>query len=348
MTASTSSKNQMQYLISRFKVMMHEQGQPVEDADYFYEDGDCIFQVEGVLFKLHKIMLSRESNSMFREMFKHARAKPECDDDVIEVIPLDDTVEEMRALCWILYALPTETHELLTCEEIAAEHDIRKLMRVLHVTDKYNLQSFGQWAWILLSAKPATIPTFLENCAAEDLEYAFRLADRCRENAPGLADVVESAWIRRIESGELAHAHALTVAESVGWLGRSFQGRIYLDLRKQLCHGAFVASLQRGLSHFGLSEAQLQRLLLGHAMLTNMMRVPGTHRPNVLVDCPHRGGCRSTWESLGWDQRDPLAFEAVARERAKSFPCIAAHLKTLEYPTKENIADFFLGPVATE
>ncbi|KAJ7069362.1 hypothetical protein C8F01DRAFT_1112420 [Mycena amicta] len=341
-------------LVAKLQKEPKESGAPIEDVEYFFEDGDCTFLVEGVLFKLHKIMLSREPQSMFRDMFKNAGGASS------DVIPLHDTADEFRSLCWIVYALfvaliqpfpwTERYHWAQADRDIPSSHSIVRYRcdeTPPHAASHRQIQpsSARELGVDFDEGGPCSCSDSPGGMREDHLDYVLRLADRCKETAPGFLDLVEEAWVHRIESGELAHAHALTVAESVG--RRQFQGLVYLDLRKQLCHGPFVASLQGGLSHFGLTETQLSCLLFGHAMLTNMIKVPGTYRPNLLSNCPHRGGgCRATWESLTWDQRNPLAFAAVAKEKGRNFPCIATHLEILECPTRENVADFFLGPMS--
>ncbi|KAJ7019429.1 hypothetical protein C8F04DRAFT_65533 [Mycena alexandri] len=43
--------------------------EPVHDKKYFFKDGDCMLLVDGTLFKLHKVFLSRDPESMFRDIF---------------------------------------------------------------------------------------------------------------------------------------------------------------------------------------------------------------------------------------------------------------------------------------
>ncbi|KAF7298652.1 BTB domain-containing protein [Mycena indigotica] len=91
---------------------------PVQDAKYFFEDGDCVFLASGVLFKLHKFNLCRDRNSMFANMFTDAGGVAAAQTEQ-EVIRLDDAAEDFRALCWAIYA----TGEYIkTCAEGELEY----------------------------------------------------------------------------------------------------------------------------------------------------------------------------------------------------------------------------------
>lgn len=54
-------------------------------------------------FQLHKVILCRDPESMFRDMFSMPQ-DPQAKN--LDPIPLlDDSAEQIRALCWAVYAL---------------------------------------------------------------------------------------------------------------------------------------------------------------------------------------------------------------------------------------------------
>ncbi|KAF7364778.1 BTB domain-containing protein [Mycena venus] len=80
----------------------------VNDDKYFFDDGDCMFIVGGFLFKLHRLFLSRDPESVFRDMFRIPQGSTTAGNE-LDPIPLtEDSADDFRALCWALYALPGE------------------------------------------------------------------------------------------------------------------------------------------------------------------------------------------------------------------------------------------------
>ncbi|KAF7314774.1 RecA family ATPase [Mycena kentingensis (nom. inval.)] len=94
------------------KLPPQDSGPDDKDLQFFHSTGDCVLRVEGVHFKVHKLYLSRDAASVFCTMFEDAKEAPASDGvatyDGFEVIELEDTLEEFRALCWAIYALPDE------------------------------------------------------------------------------------------------------------------------------------------------------------------------------------------------------------------------------------------------
>lgn len=117
-----------------------DDGPPIRDAEYYYEDGNCVFKIQGRLFKvrakfsiiltstylllvaqqqLHRFILTRDS-ILFEQEFLSSNTAPssgsDCEEDKKDVqkpliqgtddnpITCEDTLEEFRALCWGLYA----------------------------------------------------------------------------------------------------------------------------------------------------------------------------------------------------------------------------------------------------
>ncbi|KAJ7069347.1 hypothetical protein C8F01DRAFT_1112353 [Mycena amicta] len=292
---------------------------PEKDEKYYFEDGDCTFLVEGVLFKLHKFNLRRDPESMFCNLFKDAKG------DKSETILLDDSAEDFRALCWVMYALPSEMYSISTTP---GSVDVRQYLRILEVAHKYILAHYESWAWMMARLVPSALPSYLDTCSEDDLEHILSMALRCKSSAPELFDLVEVAWIARIKQEKVSYQQTLTVGELYGL--RILQAEVYMELRKQITSGPAVASAEHGFAHFQLSYMQLHRLLLGHALLSNLARA------------------LTTTETLPRNIHDVASLERTrAQASASGYPCVVEYVDTLMaslIPPMTLVADYFLGP----
>ncbi|KAJ7069365.1 hypothetical protein C8F01DRAFT_1112429 [Mycena amicta] len=313
---------------------------PEKDEKYYFDDGDCTFLVEGVLFKLHKFNLRRHPESMFCNLFKDANGEKS------ETIPLDDSAEDFRALCWVMYALPGEMYLVLTAP---GSVNVRQYLRILDVAHKYILPHYESWAWTMARIVPTALPSYLDNCSEDDLEYIIAMALRCNLSAPELLDLVEVAWIARIKQGKVSYQRALTVGEIHG--RRIIQATVYMELRKQIVSGPAIASAEFGFSHFQLSDLQLYRLLLGHALLSNLARVvtplPTLPRP-AGRNCTSHHNCQSVWGNFAQNIHDSASLERTrAHASGIGYPCVVEYVDTLlgsRNPPMTLVADCFLGP----
>ncbi|KAF7314797.1 F-box domain-containing protein [Mycena kentingensis (nom. inval.)] len=276
-------------------VLSHRMRNPVKDDNYYFENGDCTFLVEGVLFKLHKFMLSRDPESMFCNLFADAQGD--------DVMPLDDHVGDFRALCWGLYAPPNEIYHLArTVQNIdSSPTSVRKYLGVFSLAHKYILLELERWGWTMARANPFAIPAYLRTCSESELERMLRLAYRCTASAPELADLVESSWITRLRGGgnngtpTLSYSRALTAGELCS--SRKLQTAVYMQLRQKILTGPPIVNPRLGLG-IALTPAQMQRLLLGHAMLSNLFN---TLRVPQLEGCADHRSCQIAWANVQFD-----------------------------------------------
>ncbi|KAF7299832.1 hypothetical protein HMN09_00990100 [Mycena chlorophos] len=326
------------------------------DETYYFETGDCTFLVEGVLFKISRLTLCRDAGSMFSGMFTTAHGNNSSDS---EPIPLDDPVEDFRALCWVMYALPEEMYAVSTDPSSV---QVKKLLRILNVAHKYILLSYEKWAWMMLRKIPNAIPLYLQNYDEEELERMLDLGVRCRASAPELLDLVESAWMAGIKAQRVSYTRALAAGEAHG--RRNFQADIYLELRNQLLTGPIVASPKLGFSHFGLRPTQLNRLLVGHALMSHCLRTgsPSSRVDDFDVDnVPDRLSFRSTLFPhvhetchIAWRSLQPVRSRAWIIQMRNNLgvanqSCIGQHLDHLFKNWKPDnnslvdVADYFLG-----
>ncbi|KAF7314778.1 hypothetical protein MKEN_00951900 [Mycena kentingensis (nom. inval.)] len=313
---------------------------PTRDPDYFFEDGDYTFLVEDVLFKLPKFHLCRDPESMFCHMFHDATGQS------AEPIRLDDTADDFRALCWAMFASPSTMYTISTRP---GDVEVRKYLRVLDIAHKYLLSEYEKWAWTLARVIPTAIPQYLDVCSEDDLEHLIDLARRCSESAPELFDLVEFAWIARVRDDGLSYTRALTFGEERGM--RAFQTEIYMELHRQINSATKISSPAAGFSQLGLTKTQLDRLLRGHALLSDPDQNPLAPRPNTLPPLPHchvHQVCQSHWRQVEVDPSDAHSILVARHGIHGNYYCVDAELeRMLSELKKAPIADYFLGPVAS-
>nr|GAT59554.1 predicted protein [Mycena chlorophos] len=328
---------------------------PTRDETYFFDDGDCTFLVGGVLFKLHKTILFRDPSSMFRNLFQDAKGKPS------DAIPLFDTADDMRALCWSLYAFPSEIYQLALSP---GDVDVRKHLRIVDMAQKYLLPQYESLGWKCLQAVPGAIPAYLDRCSEDDLVYSHELAIRWQSSGAwdGAADLVifsiknnlleqvEDKWVQRLARGDeqVTFNRALTTGETYD--RRRLQGQVYLEARKLLFLQRFVFSPSQPLNlRFNLSPNQFLRLLVGHSMLTNVLAAV---RSAIRLKVPRRTGCdlvrhpqcEKVFNQLSWGEleRDPEMVFARARSAGTGYSCITQHLDNI-LPKEAELAEYFLS-----
>ncbi|KAJ7464737.1 hypothetical protein B0H11DRAFT_73398 [Mycena galericulata] len=324
----------------------------VHDEYYFFDDGDCTFIAEGVIFKLHRWMLCRDPDSMFRGMFSIPQAMGFDRDP----IPLSDVSAEFRALCWVVYALPHEIYLQTT-----RDADIGRLIDAAKMCHKYTLPLFETWALrtLLIQCQPPL--HHLDTCTPDVLDRIMGLANLCDDAE--LLRLIEMAWLSRVHTGELRCSDALAAGEKYG--RRKIQGDVYYHLNRQL-HSTLATSCalspMYGLSDLDLTDRQLLRLLTGHVLLSNFW---GRLRQNGLPYSPrckmmkymHDTACVPAYSNIRWpaDTSDVLMGLKAARDSAGALPapvpfgiatCVASHLDVLmnKFASGE-LTDYFLGSV---
>ncbi|KAJ7105071.1 hypothetical protein C8R43DRAFT_1047099 [Mycena crocata] len=326
---------------------------PIRDDTYFFDDGDCIFLVDGILFKLHKWFLCRDPDSMFRGMFSIPQGSLQMALDPI--LLFDDSAEEFRAICWVVYTLPDEIHAQTT-----RGADIRTLMNVSKMCHKYTFPVFESWAldMILIQCRPPL--RCLATCPPDVLD---RLMGLSTSHNVELLRLVEVAWISRLRTGELQFCDALAAGEKYG--RRQFQGEMYYELNKQIHLQPSIFTPGHVFSAFNLNDKQTNRLLSGHVALSSFW----THvREDPLP--PRAGGCTSEshhhcmsiWDRIPWDAEssDVIMGLSRAREFLSKDPasnpfrphpfsllttqCVQERILSLGDKHATDISSYFLGP----
>ncbi|KAJ7334735.1 hypothetical protein DFH08DRAFT_706917, partial [Mycena albidolilacea] len=81
----------------------------VRDPVYYKTSGDCKIRVDDALFCIHRFLLEQDS-PMFQTMFQlpQGGVEPQGLTDENPIVLVGDTVEQVRALCWALYALQAQ------------------------------------------------------------------------------------------------------------------------------------------------------------------------------------------------------------------------------------------------
>ncbi|KAF7364773.1 BTB domain-containing protein [Mycena venus] len=315
----------------------HGQNQPVHDDKYFFDDGDCMFLADGVLFKLHKLFLCRDPESMFRGMF----SMPQNQMMDLDLITLSgDTAEEFRELCWVVYALPNEIYLQAT-----PDADIPKLLKVAKMSHKYSLPTFESWAldMILIQCKPlAGAPGHLSVCGEDILLDLMTLA--LLSNHSQLLDLVEENWLSRLRTGNLPCKCALIAGEKHG--RTVFLAEVYYHLNKEL--GKTRLPTTSPFSHLNLTDTQLLRLLSGSTLLSNfwthLRRDPLPQKSSQCYGQHH--SCLQVWSGAPWaqDTFDPVAgLKAVQNYFTGGWKqrCPGLHIE--QVITDFRVVDYFFG-----
>ncbi|RDB29327.1 hypothetical protein Hypma_015024 [Hypsizygus marmoreus] len=107
------------------------------DADYYAEanQGFCVFQVENTLFKVHRVLLSREP-SAFSDMFSLPQPNDDASGSDHVPIFLSDSVQQFRDFLWALYAPPCD---------LFLEGQLDRLLNIAELANKYCFTSFESW-----------------------------------------------------------------------------------------------------------------------------------------------------------------------------------------------------------
>ena len=79
-------------------------GDPRKRSEYWFQDGNVVLQAEDTLFRIHRSIISRQSQ-IFEDMFSMPQV-PSQEDELIEgcpVVQLSDTAEDMGNIISLLY-----------------------------------------------------------------------------------------------------------------------------------------------------------------------------------------------------------------------------------------------------
>ncbi|KZP18920.1 hypothetical protein FIBSPDRAFT_933150 [Athelia psychrophila] len=178
--------------------------------DKFYlseaEGADCVILAGGTLFRVHKFHLTRDC-SAFRDMFNASSnnrsgegigSAAEGSSDENPII-LPDKPYRLRALLWVLYALP---------KELQQQQDVTFLLALYTITHKYHFESTATWARDAVM-EIIKKPEFWKNSSGPTavLEAAVLCSDLALE------EITQRLWIQKIMSKRLPPLPALLLAD---------------------------------------------------------------------------------------------------------------------------------------
>ncbi|KAF5357178.1 hypothetical protein D9756_006608 [Leucocoprinus leucothites] len=172
--------------------------QLVRDDQFYFEDGNCIIQVENRLFndldalistphQLHRFILRRDS-TVFQDMFLASKS---IEDDpgtaVVEgtsdehPIVCDDTTESFRALCRVLYVGFNEFEAGV--DKTIANFTVEEFAHIASLAHKYQCEKIEPWALNLFERKLGELNNARQPgvppLPRELLEYFIRTSIRC-------------------------------------------------------------------------------------------------------------------------------------------------------------------------
>ncbi|KIM40981.1 hypothetical protein M413DRAFT_11238 [Hebeloma cylindrosporum] len=281
----------------------------VHDKDFYHESGDCVVLVGKTLFKVHRYRLASDG-STFGDMFTFPNGEG-CPNSTTEDDPLvlPDSVDEFRALCWALYALPLEIGRQIQVNAFIPKFNC--ILNLFSISHKYQFGSLEIWAKGLLlqhckpdtgSKHPALHSPRVPNT---DLELMLRVATR--HNLETLLEAAENALMCRVCGvakgvSPPPVARSLALAEELGM--RRFQGKLYYYLLIKQEHVSVQVQSSTAFSMKApmLKKRQMTALLHGFWSLSRYWVVlPQTMRNNplpALTSCTVHTKCQAEWDDL--------------------------------------------------
>ncbi|KAF9445386.1 hypothetical protein P691DRAFT_637196, partial [Macrolepiota fuliginosa MF-IS2] len=171
-----------------------------KDADYYFDDGNCVLRIDNCLFNLHRTIL-RRSSTFFRNMLSSSQpreggANGDSDD---HPIVCQDSLEAFRAWCWALYA---GIEDLGDDNSTDTGPDEEKCAHIGLLAHKYGCAAIGGWA------QEALVQRLSRDDHSDDsstsisparLEYILKVSTNCNWTSP-VGKLVENHLINTIAS----------------------------------------------------------------------------------------------------------------------------------------------------
>ncbi|KAF8182323.1 hypothetical protein BJ912DRAFT_1124225, partial [Pholiota molesta] len=353
------------------------------DGTYYRVDGDCVIRVEDVLFKaphqpnanavqIHRYLLVRDS-SVFSDMFSMPQESGSSNQGITDEDPvvLHDEVADFRALCWSIYALPTEYMDQADESKV----DIEQLVSLYLIAQKYQFKSHEKFARGLLrthcsniSGKPAEIQEYFISCSQERLEALMKITSLTNEATDlSLGSIIQAVWLFRfIQKPEESMSYAVGVAETLGL--RSFMGKLYYQLLTTAHSERYEGSVAYEDPVNDLTPPQKSAFFLGHWSLqqywSDLMKAP-----RKKFSCPSSQpshDCNRVWKDL-WpkfklkmigDSLDPVfdlksyrqmvlsaSIVCIETVSVKNISCAESYINEMIMELENSLADHFLGPL---
>nr|GAT61387.1 predicted protein [Mycena chlorophos] len=200
-------------------------------------------------------------------------------------IPLDDSAEDFRALCWAMYSSPTEMYAVWTTPTTV---DVKTYLRIVHIAHKYLLTEYETWAWLMARKSGNAVSSHLNHCSEDELEHMLALAFRCEYSASELLELVETAWVRRIQCGQVSCEHALVVAETHN---------------ESIPPGSRIPSPEQAAHRRSEHPEARRRPLMSHQYVDRQVVFVWPEKPALDViprhdSCGYHPSCEMEWEKL--------------------------------------------------
>ncbi|KAF9443227.1 hypothetical protein P691DRAFT_738125 [Macrolepiota fuliginosa MF-IS2] len=321
-----------------------KRGSQFREDKYYFPDGNTVILVDGHLFRVHQSLFERDSG-FFQTLFSlpHGVNPQEGDFDPIEgksdenPIVCQDTLNDFRALCWVLYSRPPD----IIAQQNPNTVDIPKLISVLAMSHKYDFPVFRSWSLDALQSLSVSSPTdFVRKCDGgkwDNVGRVLKLAQQC--NRSTLVGCIQQGWLSHISDSSresvTAFVQALGVAELSNDL-RDFHGQAYyaylkatsiFDVRSVGTIAALdMNSVPSSYVHQdlrSLSESRKMRLYMGFWSLSQF-RIRLAQAPIF----PDRPSCpnHARFCIPGWQDR----WNTVIREAEQKGRCLNDPGKLLE------------------
>ncbi|EKM79561.1 hypothetical protein AGABI1DRAFT_128708 [Agaricus bisporus var. burnettii JB137-S8] len=178
----------------------------IRDEDYYWCDGNCVIRVQDRLFKIHRYLLDRDSE-FFRTLFTLPQSKSSDDENQEFIgqgmegqsdenpIVCQDSVEDLKALFWALYARPKE----IAAQEDWKTMDMANLLRVIFIAHKYEFESLRDWSLSVVGKNSlSNASRFVDSCGGWNLNVE-RLLIICHERQQyTLSKNIKEYWLKQI------------------------------------------------------------------------------------------------------------------------------------------------------
>ncbi|KAF9483564.1 hypothetical protein BDN70DRAFT_873634 [Pholiota conissans] len=338
----------------------------VRDEMFYKEDGDCVIRVGAVLFKIHRNLLNRDA-SAFSDMFSLPQGNERTQGDADEnPLVLYDDVDDFRALCWIIYALPTVYME----QYQAHTANIQNLISLNLIAQKYHFEAHEKFTRELLCKHCHTFvdspgkfrrDNYLRICPESRLNFLLRIfsmTDPTTSKASSLTLALSNVWHLRLEKQGEPVSLALEVGESLGL--RDFVAKLYYLQLSRMDWMPLENSIAFAHPATGLSQRQEVILFRGSFSLIfwwSRMRLKIAQKK---FECPSFHGCQKAWEQswdfwispeLEFDNFNPIDVmetieEAVSDSHYAGITlCAINAIQEMQSDLIDSLADHFLGPL---
>ncbi|KAJ3572759.1 hypothetical protein NP233_g2880 [Leucocoprinus birnbaumii] len=345
------------------------------DKDYYFDDGSAIFLVGTRLFKIHKTLLTRGS-PFFQMMFALPSGAIDQDgqsDD--RPIRCYDSLRDFRALCWALYAGPSE----ILAQANPKTMDISKMISITVLGQKYDFKILMDWALDMLEGFLAKAKgNFIDK--VQDWDRVGKIFVISKQSGRStLAHRIEEDWLHHILDREpYALTNALIMAEGSPEF-RTFHAKAYYNHLK--ASGVFKSKPSEKDVRFiheiaapetnylqSLNDTQKLRILQGFWSLSllkiELAKVPGPKLPDNPACATHARDCAQVWREWWEDLFDEAEYhdkpledpwniiEAASKKASKPMkdpepPCddmIRAGVKKMAEDFFSGLADRFMIP----